>query len=148
MKGDTGTFYEALEKKTAGNIRGTISNASHLSQSIVLKTMLSPDYQKERLEKVELLKNRALKVKEVLTKPQYADAWDPYPFNSGYFMCLRIKNIDAEKLRQHLLEKYKVGVISIGSTDLRIAFSSVDVENIEPLFESIYQAVMDLEKEA
>jgi len=146
VKGNDREFYEALEKKTAGNIRGTVSNASHLSQSIVLKTLSSPDFQKERDEKVQILKRRANKVKAVLANPKYKDAWDIYPFNSGYFMCLKLKTVNAEALRIHLLDKYKVGTISIGKTDLRIAFSSVDEENIEELFEYIFKGVQDLEK--
>lgn len=145
ITGDHALFYEALEKKTAGNIRGTVSNASHLGQSIVLKAMQSPDIYKEREAKVEILKKRAVQVKTVLSNPKYRDAWEMYPFNSGYFMCLKLKTVNAEALRLHLLEKYKAGVISIGETDVRIAFSSVDEENVEALFEAIYKAVKDLE---
>ena len=47
----------------------------------------------------------------------------------------------------HLLDKYKMGTISINPTDLRVAFSCIDEENLEELFESIYQAVKDLEAE-
>ncbi|MCP4348716.1 MAG: aminotransferase class I/II-fold pyridoxal phosphate-dependent enzyme [Desulfobacterales bacterium] len=145
VEGDALSFYEALEKKTAGNIRGTVSNASHLSQSVVLKAILSPEIHEERETKVEILKKRANKVKEVLADPKYDDVWEIYPFNSGYFMCLKLKTVDAETLRLHLLDKYKVGLISIGKTDLRIAFSSVDEENIEELFEYIYKGVKDIE---
>ncbi len=28
--------------------------------------------------------------------PNTADCWDVYPYNSGYFMCLRLKDADAE----------------------------------------------------
>lgn len=145
INGDHAPVYDALEKKTAGNIRGTISNASHLSQSIVLKTLLSPNFPKEREEKVAILKKRAMRVKEVLTDPKFKDVFDVYPFNSGYFMCLKLKNVNAEKLRIHLLDKYKVGVISVNEKDLRIAFSSVDEENIGALFELIYKGARDLE---
>jgi hypothetical protein len=37
-----------------------------------------------------------------------------------------------------------VGAISIGKTDLRIAFSCIAEENIQELFDLIYQAVQDL----
>jgi len=59
-------------------------------------------------------------------------------------MCLKLKTVDAEKLRVHLLEKYGVGTISIGQTDLRIAFSCIAEENIQELFDIIFQAVQDL----
>ena len=146
IKGDNARFYEALERKTAGNIRGTVSNASHLGQSIVLKALKSPETYKEREEKVSILRQRALRVKETLKNPKYSDAWEPYPFNSGYFMCIRLKTVNAEALRLHLLEKYRVGLISIGDSDLRVAFSSVDEENVEALFDFVYQGVKDLER--
>lgn len=146
VNGDKALFYDALERKTAGNIRGTVSNASHLSQTIALKAMQDPNSLKERAEKVEILKKRALKVKEILKNPKYDEVWEPYPFNSGYFMCIKLKKVNAEKLRLHLLNVYKVGLISIGDTDIRIAFSSVDEENLEDLFEFIYKGAKELEK--
>jgi aspartate/methionine/tyrosine aminotransferase len=146
VDGNYHDFYDALERKTAADIRGSISNASHLSQSIVLKSMLSPDeLETERAAKVQLLKNRAVKIKEILKNPKYDDAWEMYPFNSGYFMCLKLKSVDAEELRVHILDKYKVGTISINQTDLRIAFSCVDEENLAELFDAVYQGVKDLE---
>ena len=90
------------------------------------------------------MKSRALKVKEVLKNDKYEDAWNVYPFNSGYFMCLELKSVDAEKLRKHLLSKYGVGVISIGETDLRVAFSCVEEDEIQALFDTIYAGVKDL----
>ena len=72
--------------------------------------------------------------------------WEPYPFNSGYFMCLRLKSVSAEKLRTHLLAKYGVGLISLGETDLRIAFSCVEKEDIRELFDIIWTGVNELEK--
>ena len=65
-------FYDALERKTAGDIRGSISNASHLSQSIVLRAMLHPEeLEKERKTNVAILKNRANKIKEILDNPKF-----------------------------------------------------------------------------
>ncbi|MGE0087667.1 MAG: aminotransferase class I/II-fold pyridoxal phosphate-dependent enzyme [Desulfococcaceae bacterium] len=145
VAGEYGPFYEALEKKTAGNIRGTVSNASHLSQRIVLKALQDPDFRKERAEKVAILKGRANRVKAALKNPKYDTVWKMYPFNSGYFMCLQLKTVEAEALRVHLLNKYQSGLIATGKYDLRVAFSSLDEENIEPLFEIIYRGIKDLE---
>ena len=136
--------YPAIEKKVMGAIRAMVSNAPHLSQTLVLKALNSPDFQMEAKSKFDILKSRALKVKEVLDNPKYASAWEVYPFNSGYFMCLKIKNVDAEELRLHLLNRYAIGVISASSTDIRIAFSCVEVEDVQKLFDFIYQAVNDL----
>ncbi len=90
------------------------------------------------------MKNRAQLVKEFLSDPKYNDSCDVYPFNSGYFMCIRLKSVEAEPLRLHLLEKYGVGLISIGKTDLRIAFSCLEENEIPELFNIILQGVEDL----
>ncbi|HDI60713.1 MAG TPA: aminotransferase class I/II-fold pyridoxal phosphate-dependent enzyme [Desulfobacteraceae bacterium] len=144
VTGDARPVYEALEKKTAGCIRGTISNASHLSQRLVLQSMRSPDYPREKQEKFETLKRRALRVKQVLADPKYAEAWDVYPFNSGYFMCLRLKTVAAEDLRVHLLDRYGVGLIALGEANLRVAFSCIEEDDIQALFDIILQGVQDL----
>lgn len=136
---------KALESKTMGILRGTISNVSHPSQTFVLGGLKSPDFWAQKQEKVDIIKKRALKVKEVLKNDRYQEVWKEYPFNSGYFMCLKLKHVSAEALRQHLLEKYGVGVIALGQTDIRIAFSCVEENQIEELFELIYQGVKDLE---
>jgi len=144
IDGDPLPVYDALEKKTAGSIRGSISNASHLGQSIVLNSMQGPNYEAEKKEKFEILKSRAQCVKEVLASPKYKEAWDVYPFNSGYFMCIRLKSADAETLRLHLLDKYGVGLISIGARNLRIAFSCLEENEVPELFDIILQGVEDL----
>jgi aspartate/methionine/tyrosine aminotransferase len=137
--------YEALEKKTAGAVRGSISNASHLSQELVLKSLQSENYAAEKEEKFQLLEGRAREVSRVLSNQKYQQSWEAYPFNSGYFMCLKLKTVDAEQLRVHLLEKYGVGLISLGKTDLRVAFSCIDQEDIGELFDTVLQGVKDLE---
>jgi len=134
---------EALEKKTMGIIRAKISNCPHPSQTFVIEALQSPKFLEQKEQKFQIMKGRALKVKQVLDSSKFNAAWDYYPFNSGYFMCLKLKTVDAEKLRIHLLDKYGVGAISIGSTDLRIAFSCIAEENIQELFELIYLAVQD-----
>lgn len=143
--GDAAAFYDALERKTAGCVRGSISNASHLSQSILLNSLQDSRNQAEREEKFQILKNRALKVKQVLADHKYDSAWEAYPFNSGYFMCLRLKSVKAETLRIHLLDRYGVGLIALGKHDLRVAFSCVDEDQIQDLFDTILQGVKDLQ---
>lgn len=143
-EGDKAAIYNALEKKTMGAIRGGISNCPHLSQTLVLKALESEDFAKEKKEKYEVMKARAIKVKEVLQNDKYKDAWTYYPFNAGYFMCVKLKTVNAEALRQHLLDQYGIGVISVGDTDIRVAFSCTEVEDIQELFDLIYQGVKDL----
>lgn len=144
LRGDLEAVYEALEKKTMGAIRGSISNSPHLPQTLVLKGLESPDFPSQQAEKFALLRARAQKVKRVLENPKYAEAWTVYPFNAGYFMCLAMKGAEAETLRRHLLERYGVGVIAAGGHDVRIAFSCIEEEDVEQLFELIYQGWVDL----
>ena len=132
----------ALENKTAGAVRGSISNASHLSQSLVLKAITSPRYEEEKKEKYDILKRRFDKVQEIFIRNEqkYSRYFSPLPFNSGYFMCIELKEgLDAETVRQTLLKKYSTGVIAVGNL-LRIAFSSVAEKDIPTLIENIYDA--------
>jgi len=139
-------MFDALERKTAGCIRGNISNASHLSQTILLKSMADDNYERYKLEKFELLKKRALKIKAVLKNPKFNDAFDVYPFNSGYFMCIRLKDVSAEELRIHLLINYGTGLISIGEKNIRVAFSCLEENDVETLFDIILNGINDLKK--
>ncbi len=143
-QGSGEVIYDVLGKKIMGAIRGGISNCSHLSQTLIVKAFESPAFVKEAQDKFVIMKTRALKVKEVLENKKYDDAWTYYPFNAGYFMCLRLKSVNAEALRKHILEKYGVGVISVGDTDVRVAFSCTEVGDIQELFDLIYQGVQDL----
>ena len=145
LEGEIGPVYDALERKTAGAVRGSVSNASHLGQSLLLKSMQSGTYKAEKQEKFRILKNRALEMKRVLADPKYQEAWDVYPFNSGYFMCLKLKNVHAEPLRVHLLEKYGVGLIALGDKDLRITFSCIEEQDIQRLFDILLMAVKELD---
>ena len=141
-------LYRALEDKTAGFIREQISSASKMSQSLLVRAYKQPSYYAEKTEKFNLLKKRYEKVKEILRdNKKYADYFCALPFNSGYFMCVRPKrNIDAEKLRILLVEKYSIGLIQLQGL-LRIAFSSTPLNELEEVFESIYKSCVQLAKE-
>jgi aspartate/methionine/tyrosine aminotransferase len=142
---DPSDLYEALERKTAGCIRGTISNASHLSQTILLKSLEHPNHLVEKEKKFDILMRRAKKVEAVSKDSRYAEKWEVYPFNSGYFMCIRLKTVDAETLRVHLLDRYGVGLISLGESDLRVAFSSMEERDVERLFDTIFKGIQEIE---
>ncbi|MFA6919398.1 MAG: aminotransferase class I/II-fold pyridoxal phosphate-dependent enzyme [Patescibacteria group bacterium] len=144
IKNGTKELYSALEAKTAGAIRGNISNSSNLSQSLLLKTYNSENYESEKKEKYEILKSRYDKVKNILNDKKFQKFFRPLPYNSGYFMCISLKKgLDAEKVRQLLLSKYDTGVITVGNL-LRIAFSATKEADIAELFENIYSACNEL----
>lgn len=145
---DPTPLFDALERKTAGCIRGTISNASHLSQTILLNSMQNAKSAAEKQAKFDILMDRAKRVKLVATDPKYAAAWVMYPFNSGYFMCLRLKTVNAEALRVHLLDRYGVGLIALGASNLRVAFSCMDAGDVEKLFDIIFKGIKALENDS
>lgn len=136
----------ALEQKTLGIIRATISSGSHPSQTFVLEALKAPEFAAQKEEKFHIMKGRANKVKSLLDSGKYGNVWDYYPFNSGYFMCLKLKDISAEELRTHLIHQYGVGTIALGEHDLRIAFSCIEEQYLEDLFDLVYQGVMDLQQ--
>jgi aspartate/methionine/tyrosine aminotransferase len=141
VKNGTSAAYTALEQKTAGLIRATVSNISHASQSIVLKALQHPEFRKQQAEKVEILRRRAAVCQVESRKPEHADCWDVYPFNSGYFMCVRLKGADADTVRLRLLDEHGLGTIALGATDLRVAFSCLTEEQIPDVFARLAQGV-------
>jgi len=134
----------ALEAKVKGAIRGGISNSPQLSQTLVERALAASSVDAERKEKCELLRVRAQKVHEVANAPRFRESWDVYPFNSGYFMCVKLKGVEAEPLRVHLLEAHQTGLVATAKHDLRVAFSCLEVEQIEPLFETVHRAIQEL----
>lgn len=140
IPGASDRSYKALEDKVGGIIRATISTGSTPSQSILLKAFSSPNYRREKEELFRLMKERYQVVKEVLEKGDYDDRFIPYPFNSGYFLTVKLSGGGAEDVRQLLLNRFGVGLISIGDEDLRIAYSCLETGEIKELFDILYVA--------
>ena len=146
IKGGNAELYEALENKTAGAIRGNISNISQLSQSLLYKVYSAPTYEDSKKKKFEILKNRYQILRTEFSNPNYFEYFTPLPFNSGYFMCIELKKgLVAEEIRKHLLENYSTGVIVLGNV-IRLAFSAVPQSKLPELVENIYKACVDLDK--
>lgn len=136
------SVYSSLESKAAGAVRATISNAPNISQSLALKAYNSKSYAAEKKKNFQLLKSRFEEVEKVLANNlEYKKHFAALPFNSGYFMCIKVKG-DTDKIRRLLIEKYSTGVISSNSI-MRIAFSSVKKDIIPKLFENIYNACQE-----
>jgi DNA-binding transcriptional MocR family regulator len=107
--------------------------------------MQSETHLKEKERNKVKLKERYLKVKETLNvHKEYDKYFEALPFNSGYFMCVRLKNVDTDKVWDILLKKYSTGVICYSEKHLlRIAFSSTPLHKIEALLNNIYSACKD-----
>ncbi len=140
IQNGTPAVYAALESKTAGVIRGNISNISNLGQSLLSNAYAQPDYAAEKHAKYEALQRRYEKVKQILAAhPEYRREFVALPFNSGYFMCLKMTHADPERLRQKLLSDFSTGVIVMHNL-VRLAFSSTSLDKLELLFHNIFQA--------
>ncbi|MBU4198716.1 MAG: aminotransferase class I/II-fold pyridoxal phosphate-dependent enzyme [Verrucomicrobia bacterium] len=144
IQGGAPPLYQALEAKTTGAIRGNISNGSNLSQSLLVGAFVAPAYEAEKQQKYELLRRRYEKVKQILAaRPEYRGEFVPMPFNSGYFMCLKMLKADPERVRRKLLSDYSTGVIVMSGL-VRLAFSSTPLDKLDRLVDNVFQAARAL----
>jgi aspartate/methionine/tyrosine aminotransferase len=144
IKGGDSKLYSALESKTAGAVRGNISNAANISQSLLLQAYANEDYERQKQEKYELLKTRYDAVREALKDDKYKTYFNALPYNSGYFMCIKLDDgIDGEALRHLLIQKYSIGTINLNNI-IRIAFAAVAATDMKKLFEGIYEACKEI----
>ncbi len=140
IKGGDAALYSALESKTAGAIRGNISNAANISQSLLLEAFDSPEYAAQKEAKYNIMKKRYEAVKEALTEEKYKEYFKAIPYNSGYFMCIQLaEGLVGDNIRKILIEKYSIGTISLGNV-IRIAYSAVAAKDVKEMFEGIYNA--------
>lgn len=136
---------DVLEAKTKGLIRSNISSGPLPSQSAVKHVLKNNDqFNKEIEQNITTLRERYEVTKSVVYADQYQSHWQAYDFNSGYFMAIKVKDVNPETLRQHLIEEYSIGVIALNETDIRIAFSCVEKDDIPHVFDSIAKAIDDL----
>jgi len=136
-----------LDAKSRGAIRSGISSSCHLSQTMVETALAASSIADERKAKREILRARAEKVFEVANAPRFRESWKVYPFNSGYFMCVEVIGVDAEEVRLKMLDDHGTGVVSTSASDVRVAFSCLEIDQIEPLFEALHQTVQALRDE-
>lgn len=136
--------YKILQQKATGCVRSSISTCCRVSQSVLLHVIENDSFLHEKKQRFKILKNRALKVQELAYQQKYTDCWDVYPFNSGYFMCIRPKGVKAVDVRRHTLEEYGIGLIFL-ENDIRIAFSSVDKKDLEELFDILAISIRELQ---
>ncbi len=136
---------DALEKKTLGAIRCTVSNCDRPGQSLLLHAMRDGEhYGSDRKYLFDKMNERYLIIKEAIGRHSTSSVLTPYPFNSGYFMAFSTNGHDAEELRLHLLDKYEIGAINIMGKTLRLAFCSVEKEKIGDLVDLVYRGAEEL----
>jgi hypothetical protein len=111
----------------------------------MIKAMGRPGYQEQKAAKLDILKGRYLKVREILAGRKTGKALRELPFNSGYFMSFVCEGISSERLRQRLLER-GIGTISLQDRLLRVAYESIGEEGLEEMFGEIFAAADELQK--
>lgn len=143
-KGLTEEQYDALVKKLMAAIRSSVSCSSTPPQSLLLKAFQNPaQVEKEKAEFRAVLEKRYALVKK-FTTTHTSENITPLPFNSGYFMAFDTKKVSAETLRQKLLKERGIGTISIDSRTLRVAFSSLEEDKIDIVYQAIYETADEL----
>jgi len=149
---DLTTLKSEINNKLEGLNRSTISNANHFYQAVTLKMFEEVGMDKiiEDREKVRLLlQSRYEKINEELEKVKNPDiSIDPNAGGFFLFLNLNPSKIKASEFADHLLKKYKVGVIPIekpnnGINGIRIAYCSIDIEKIPEIVSRISSALND-----
>jgi aspartate/methionine/tyrosine aminotransferase len=128
---------EALTKKLGGIIRSSVSNSTAPGQNLFLKALEAPGYDEQKKRYRAILESRYRAMKNWLATTGAPACLSPLPFNSGYFMSFECLGISAEALRIQLLDEKGIGTISLQDKYLRVAFSSVEAEDIQALCDEI-----------
>lgn len=139
----TADHYDAITKKLMGSIRSTVSNSSRIAQSVLLNSLSTESYSREKAAKFELLEGRYREVRRILDETNDDGPLSPLPFNSGYFMSFASEDVSTESIRLRLLES-GIGTISIQDRFLRVAYASIDRDDLESLYSEIAAAARDI----
>ena len=149
---DMAILKSEVNNKLEGINRSTISNANHFYQAVTQKMFedvgmdkIIKDREVVRL----LLQSRYEKINEELEKVKNPDvSIDPNAGGFFIFLNLNPSKIKASEFADHLLKKYKVGVIPIEKPNnningIRIAYCSIDLEKIPEIVSRISSALND-----
>ena len=146
------TLKAEIDNKLSGLLRTTISNANHFYQSLILKLFddIGMDGIIQKREKIiHLLKDRYEKINAEFSKIKNENI--SVDSNAGGFFIFVNLNPDvikANDFADHLLKKYKVGVIPIEKphdniNGIRIAYCSIDIKKIPEFVSRIDHALSD-----
>ncbi len=147
---DAGALAAELDNKFGGVNRGLFSSNSTVTQSVATKAMAQMDrLLDERRRTVELLKRRYETLKDQLGKMK-TDLVTVEPFHGGFFCFVNLRpesGLRATDVANHLLDEHGVGTVPFeGDTmnGLRIAYCSVDCEDLPELCLSLAETVEEL----
>ncbi len=135
--------YEAFEKKLTGSIRASVSNSNTLGQNLLIRLLEHPEYRRQKEIQREEMLARFRAMRQAIASMPGDTPLRALPCNAGYFVSFDCRKLDAEQLRLTLLDR-GIGTISIQNRYLRVAFASVDRDEIEPLFGEIFDTAREL----
>lgn len=147
---DAGTVAAELDNKFGGVNRGLFSSNSTVTQSVATKVMAQMDrLLDERRRTVDLLKRRYETLKDELGKMD-TDLLTVEPFQGGFFCFVSLRpesGLRATDVANHLLDEHGVGTVPFegnAMNGLRIAYCSVESEDLPELCKSLAQTVNEL----
>lgn len=137
-----GAPCDALMSKFKCLARSSVGVCSGPSQALVLAGLLDPNLDAALAERIGVLRARYRVLKDALATHR-SDRLTPWPFNSGVFALIGVdRSINAEALRQRLIDEFSVGTIAIPSVNaLRVAYCSVDERLLPELAARLQRAV-------
>ena len=151
-KEDLLALKSELNNKLSGLVRTTISNSNHFYQSLTIKLFedVGMDGLIKKRDKIKkLLKDRYEKINEEFRKIDNSNiSVDPNAGGFFLFVNLNPEKISANKFADHLLKKYKIGVIPFEKHNdringIRIAYCSIDLTKIPEFVSRINLALKD-----
>ena len=123
---------EILVDKAMGLTRSAIGSPVGISQYLMEIELADPRHEAEFERLRQIMGRRYDLLRQALAKP--VPHWTVFPFNAGCFCLLELRpGLDAEAVRQRLIQDEVVGVVSHGDRYLRLAFCSLREEAIAPL---------------
>ena len=151
LSGDDGAgVAEEIDNKFGGVIRGLVSSNATVTQSVAAKAIAQMDrLLEQRSRAFEVLKKRYDTLKHELDAMD-TDLLTVEPFHGGFFCFLTLRpesELRATEVANHLLDKYGVGTVPFegeSMNGLRLAYCSVESEDLPNLCRSLAQAVNEL----
>ncbi len=140
----TEDHYNALNKKLTGAIRSSISSTSRPAQSLLLHALNQSGFEQEKAALDTILEKRYRKLRSIVEANAGSGPLRALPFNSGYFMSFELTSGSAEELRKKLLMEEGIGIISIKDRYIRVAYSSVDEQDLEDMLTTIFKTASGL----
>lgn len=141
-----------IDNKLSGLIRSTISNSNHFYQAIVQRLLNEQGFDQLLLERErvqDLLQKRYEIINEQIAKMNIPGI-SIDPNGGGFFIFINVdpRIVKANVLADHLLKKYRVGIIPIEKPEeningIRIAYCSINVDQIPELIQRIKSAFTD-----